>query len=204
MVRAGGAAAGYTGRAGMRQEPRLLRAHLRRRRGAAAMRRGDEFRDVRGASHAYDGTSPVVWRASAYAIALREGRLLMVEPAFSPGRWDLPGGGVEPGERLDEGVAREVWEETGHHFEPGAAPALFLGEAFFYLPPALEPAASAYRHSLLFALAGTASPGEGWVPDPRETLRVGWVDPGELEEARMHPVVWRALRAAGLLGMPSR
>ncbi len=157
---------------------------------------------MRGGSHPYDGDSPVVWRASAYAIARRDGRLLMVEPAFAPGRWDLPGGGVEPGERLAEGVAREVWEETGHRFEAGGGPALFLGEAFFYLPPALEAAASAYRHSLLFALEGTAQPGQGWVPDPHETLRVGWVDPATLEEPRVHPVVWRALRAAGLVGPP--
>jgi 8-oxo-dGTP pyrophosphatase MutT (NUDIX family) len=109
------------------------------------MRRGEAFRDARGGLHPYDGESPVVWRASVYGIACRDGRVLMVEPAFPPGRWDLPGGGVEPGERLPEGVVREVWEETGHVFEPGAAPVLFLGEALFHLPPALEPAPSAYR-----------------------------------------------------------
>lgn len=30
-----------------------------------------------------------------------------------PGQWGLPGGGVEPGERIGEALAREVSEELG-------------------------------------------------------------------------------------------
>src|SRR5882724_4472138 len=30
-----------------------------------------------------------------------------------PGQWGLPGGGVEPGERIDEALKREVFEELG-------------------------------------------------------------------------------------------
>lgn len=31
------------------------------------------------------------------------------------GLWGLPGGGLEPGESVEEGCVREVWEETGLH-----------------------------------------------------------------------------------------
>jgi 8-oxo-dGTP diphosphatase len=34
---------------------------------------------------------------------------------FLPGAWDLPGGGLEPGEPPEEGIVREVLEETGLH-----------------------------------------------------------------------------------------
>jgi mutator protein MutT len=32
---------------------------------------------------------------------------------FLPGEWDLPGGGMEPGENLEDGLFREVFEELG-------------------------------------------------------------------------------------------
>lgn len=43
------------------------------------------------------------------------GRLLVIQRGRSPakGRWTLPGGRVEFGERADETVVREVAEETG-------------------------------------------------------------------------------------------
>lgn len=50
-----------------------------------------------------------------------EGRLLVVRRGQPPaeGRWTLPGGRVEPGERVHEAVRREVAEETGLDVEVG-------------------------------------------------------------------------------------
>ena len=49
------------------------------------------------------------------AIILNRNRVLLVERARAPlqGYWSLPGGVLETGERLEEGVCREVLEETG-------------------------------------------------------------------------------------------
>jgi 8-oxo-dGTP diphosphatase len=46
--------------------------------------------------------------------------VLLVERARSPlqGYWSLPGGVLETGERLEEGVCREVLEETGLMVKP--------------------------------------------------------------------------------------
>ncbi|MGM0593879.1 MAG: NUDIX hydrolase [Pseudomonadota bacterium] len=49
------------------------------------------------------------------AIVVHEGCVLLVRRARAPaeGLWAIPGGRVEPGERLHEAVARELMEETG-------------------------------------------------------------------------------------------
>jgi 8-oxo-dGTP diphosphatase len=50
-----------------------------------------------------------------------EGRVLLVERGNPPGvgLWTVPGGKLEPGETLVQGVAREVREETGVVVEVG-------------------------------------------------------------------------------------
>ncbi|HIH74818.1 MAG TPA: NUDIX domain-containing protein [Methanosarcina sp.] len=55
---------------------------------------------------------------SVYALIRNEkGEFLLLRRSensrTNPGKWDLPGGKVNPGESLKEGVIREVWEETG-------------------------------------------------------------------------------------------
>ena len=49
------------------------------------------------------------------AVVLVEGRIVLVRRAHEPlqGEWNLPGGGVELGETLEQACAREVLEETG-------------------------------------------------------------------------------------------
>jgi 8-oxo-dGTP diphosphatase len=52
----------------------------------------------------------------------RDGRVLLIERGKPPaaGQWSVPGGKLEPGETLAQGVAREVREETGLVVEVGA------------------------------------------------------------------------------------
>ncbi len=55
------------------------------------------------------------------AVVVFEGRALVVCRATEPlkGEWSIPGGVLELGEKLREGVAREVLEETGLEVEAG-------------------------------------------------------------------------------------
>ena len=54
------------------------------------------------------------------AVILHRNRVLLVERAKPPlqGYWSLPGGALEIGELLDQGVCREVREETGLVVKP--------------------------------------------------------------------------------------
>jgi len=53
------------------------------------------------------------------AVAMKNGKILLVKRAFEPGagKWSIPGGLVELGEKLSEACAREMEEETGIEIE---------------------------------------------------------------------------------------
>ncbi|HWF21696.1 MAG TPA: NUDIX domain-containing protein [Acidimicrobiales bacterium] len=59
------------------------------------------------------GSAPTV--RGVGAVALVDGSILLVRRARAPqaGRWSVPGGHVEPGERPEDAVVRELAEETG-------------------------------------------------------------------------------------------
>lgn len=54
-------------------------------------------------------------------VVIRDGEVLLVRRAYPPraGEWSLPGGRLELGESLVEGVRREILEETGIAVEVG-------------------------------------------------------------------------------------
>lgn len=55
------------------------------------------------------------------AVVVQDGQALVVRRATEPlkGEWSIPGGMLELGEKLREGIAREVREETGLTVEVG-------------------------------------------------------------------------------------
>ncbi|MGW8381067.1 NUDIX hydrolase [Streptomyces sp. ODS28] len=55
----------------------------------------------------------------AYALVIlrHEGRCLMAYQR-QRGLWELPGGGIDPGETPREAAVRELWEETGQRVAP--------------------------------------------------------------------------------------
>ncbi|OWY16518.1 NUDIX hydrolase [Thioclava sp. JM3] len=52
-------------------------------------------------------------RPGAYAILIRDGRVLLTHQSHPVPEFQLPGGGIDPGEGPIEALHREVFEETG-------------------------------------------------------------------------------------------
>src|SRR5271154_3552096 len=54
------------------------------------------------------------------AVIIHENQVLLIQRGQEPlkGEWSLPGGALELGETLQQGIRREVLEETGLEVEP--------------------------------------------------------------------------------------
>ena len=105
------------------------------------------------------------------AAIVRDGRVLAARrtaPPEAAGRWEFPGGKVEPGESPEAALVREIREELGCAVEvtgwlPGEVP---IGE----------------RHVLTVALAVLAT---GADPDPREHDEIRWLDARRARRRRL-------------------
>ena len=58
--------------------------------------------------------------AAVGAVVILDNKILLVERAYPPGagKWSIPGGVVEAGERISDAAKRELREETGLEAEP--------------------------------------------------------------------------------------
>jgi len=156
------------------------------------------YLDTHGNSHARPAGAPVLWRVGGYGVVERDGRLLLVETVLpSRQRWDLPGGGIrlDPEETILEGIAREVYEETGYRFRPDATTLALVDDAFF------RPPSGAYWRMLTFAVRGDvdADPDPSWSRPSDEIVRVEWVDPSTLRRGDILAPHWKLLSSLGLI-----
>src|SRR5713101_4195276 len=58
--------------------------------------------------------SRVIRPGTCAAVFNERGEILLQKRADN-GFWSMPGGAVDPGESVEQGAIREVWEETGLH-----------------------------------------------------------------------------------------
>lgn len=71
-------------------------------------------------------------RTGVYAILHRDGRLLLTHQDAPVPEFQLPGGGIDPGESVVAALHREVFEETGWRI--GRATRLGAFRRFTYMP----------------------------------------------------------------------
>ncbi|HEX6800398.1 MAG TPA: NUDIX hydrolase [Ktedonobacterales bacterium] len=124
------------------------------------------------------------FRVGVFAVIERDGAYLLARRA-DIGWWNLPGGGLEYGETVDEGLRREVREEIGCEVEI----ARLVG---VYSKPRKREIVLAF---LCHLAPGSAEPGGS-----DEISEVGWFVSGELPE-RLLPKHRRRLEDA-FLGQP--
>jgi ADP-ribose pyrophosphatase YjhB (NUDIX family) len=112
------------------------------------------------------------------ALIFRGDRILLVERGKPPllGWWSLPGGALETGETLEQGVAREVLEETGLIVRP-----MRVAEIFERIMQ--DPEGRAEYHYVLVdffcrVTGGTLAPGD-------DVSRAAWVTKRGLAEYRL-------------------
>jgi 8-oxo-dGTP diphosphatase len=111
-------------------------------------------------------------------LIFEDGKILLVERGKEPlkGFWSIPGGIVETGEKLEEGIRREVLEETGLDVEPYS-----MFEIFERIIPDGE-GKPEYHYVLIDYLCRRLS-GE---PDAASDVsRVAWVSEPELRDYRI-------------------
>ncbi|HWP19239.1 MAG TPA: NUDIX hydrolase [Burkholderiaceae bacterium] len=132
------------------------------------------------------------WKPSVTVAAVieREGRFLLVEEQTPEGlKLNNPAGHLEPGESPEQGVAREVLEETGCVF----APTHLLG---VYLSRFHRPASHEDVTYLRLAFVGTVTdPAPGWVLD-EGIVRTVWLTPEEVRSSvdrHRSPLVLRCM-----------
>jgi|GEM_PF-1327673 len=143
----------------------------------------------------------LIFRASAYGFIEDEGKILVAKISSS-NKYFVPGGGVEIfnndkitiKETLEEGLRREIMEETGLEIEVGRH--FFFKESFFNYQPKFDPKIdeSYYCHChfylckpLTFKLRTQEE-----IEDQESQVPV-WMNPLELKQEECQPLLWDAL-----------
>jgi 8-oxo-dGTP diphosphatase len=137
-------------------------------------------------------------RVAAYAVVVADGSLLLTQLADhtgAPGRWNLPGGGLDLGESPTEGVVREVAEETGQVVDQVRLVDVMTQHWVGRSPRGLED----YHAVRLLHTARCARPTRPVVHDVGgSTSDARWVPLDALSSVSVVASVRAALRAVGL------
>jgi 8-oxo-dGTP diphosphatase len=123
------------------------------------------------------------------AVILRDGEVLIVRRANPPlqGEWSIPGGALDLGEKLRDGIAREVLEETGLDVEVG--PVLDVFDSIF--PDSAG--RTKYHYVLIDYLC---RPRSGTPTAASDASELRWARPEELEALGVKQVTIEVIRKA--------
>jgi 8-oxo-dGTP pyrophosphatase MutT (NUDIX family) len=112
----------------------------------------------------------LIFRPAAYALVI-SGREILLLRMKATGKYHLPGGGVEIGERVEEALLREVLEETGISIDVGRM--VDVEELFFYYDPSGHAYHGLHFYFLCEPISGSLLPDDRVIDDSTEKPR--WV-----------------------------
>ena len=131
-------------------------------------------------------------------VVINEERTLLIRRGSHPlqGEWSIPGGLLEVGETLEQGVARELAEETG--LEVRVLELIEVFERIFPAPPNADgtpgdTARPQYHFVILDYLCEIRG---GTLAAASDALEFAWAEEGELAKFELTVAVTRVLRRA--------
>jgi 8-oxo-dGTP pyrophosphatase MutT (NUDIX family) len=113
-----------------------------------------------------------------------DGRALIVQRRDN-GRWEPPGGILEHGETIEDGLRREVYEETGLKIDPGPLSGIYQ---------------NMQRH--IVALVFRCQATEGELAENAEATAFCWATPDDVTRLMTEAYATRVLDALAYTGMP--
>jgi 8-oxo-dGTP pyrophosphatase MutT (NUDIX family) len=128
----------------------------------------------------------VFWRMTTYPVVFSDdGKVLMIKSNFTS-KYEFPGGRIEIEESLNDGMARECYEETGYRINMGSVIPINSSEQFFW-----GHISKKFYHSVILfyeaKLVSSTQDLEAINSDGNEeTEKVEWMDLGELSEKNCH------------------
>jgi 8-oxo-dGTP diphosphatase len=128
------------------------------------------------------------------AVIVHDNRVLVVRRATEPlkGEWSVPGGMLELGEKLKDGIIREVQEETGLLVEPTEVLDVF--DSIWADPDGR----TRYHYVLIDYLCRVAS---GEALAATDVSEVRWVSASELDSLNMREITVTVIRKGLARGM---
>ena len=150
-----------------------------------------KFKDWNGKEYDLPKGKQFSWRPSAYALITKEDKVLLIK-ARQHGRWELPGGGIELGELVTDGLIREVFEETGYKIKLENNCPVYFENNFFYAPDIND----FFETLPLVFLAKLESINQikSYIDFENEVYEIKWVPLNELHKFELQPISLQAIK----------